>query len=180
MAKRKTKPTETPLFWRIVISLIGFSLILMALSTLALSFWGVSAIANVSTRRVGGSDPGRPANQRYEWSVSYTFRDASGKIHNGHSTKRGGDMGVTIGKTVRYFPFAPYINALEKEATLNWSQPLYFGLGYFLIVVMNRKKKKKAQTHIVYRRPDGQLDVPTLNDYDDSVESLYDDYNDQS
>lgn len=175
MAKRKSKSSETPFFWRIVISLIGLSLILIALSTIALSFWGTSAVAQVSTRRIGGADPGKHANQRYEWSVSYTFKDASGQAYTGYTTKRGGDMAVPVGKNVRYFPFAPYINALSTEAKLNWSQPLYFGLGYLLIAVINGKKKKKSHSHAAYRRPDGQLDVPTLEDYDDSVESLYDD-----
>jgi hypothetical protein len=46
-------------------------------------------------------------------------------------------------------------------------------LGVLLLSVMNRKQKKRPPRHRAVRRPDGQIDVPDLEDYDDSVEDLF-------
>ncbi|NCA68059.1 MAG: hypothetical protein EOM87_08355 [Clostridia bacterium] len=130
------------LFLRIVISAVGVALIIIAVSELMLYFYGETAIAAVRVRRVGGEDSGRTPDQRYEWSLDYSFMDKNGEIVNGTTTRRGSDISVKLDDRVYYFPFATYINALQSEAEPNFSQPLLVVIGVFLIYVMNRRKKK--------------------------------------
>ncbi len=163
MAKTKTKTKNK--FWRICISAVGAALILMGVINLLLFIFGTTAAVNVTTRRYGGADDGKPSNQRYEWYLDYTFTDDEGIVRQGHTTRRGSDTAVTIDKQVYYFAFAPFIHTLESDATPGFSQPLYIALGVLLIVVMNRKKKP------VKRKP---IKSPAeLTDYDDSVEEQF-------
>jgi hypothetical protein len=173
--KKKTHSKTSNLFWRIAISAVGLALIVLAAVNISLFFWGESTSAKVTTRRFGGSDPGRSSGHRYKWSVDYTFTDKQGVVHSGHTQRQGSDFSVKAGDKVYYFPFAPFISCLEEEAKPNWAQPVYVGLGVFLLWVMNGKKKQKKTRHKAVRRPDGQLDVPDLDDYDDSVEEVFHD-----
>lgn len=170
-ANRESKPSE--LFWRIVISAVGVALILMAVGNVMLFFSGENSMAKVSTRRYGGADDNRPASQRYEWAIDYTFKDSDGITHSGHTKRRGSDMSVKVENEVYYFPFAPYINSLKSEAEPNIGQPLYMGIGILLLFVMNRKKKKISGKFKVATTPNGETDIPELNDYDDSVEEVF-------
>ncbi len=174
---KKKKAKSSSLFWRIVVSAIGAALILLAISNIALCFFGNSTNANVNKRRVGGADDNRPANQRYEWSVDYTFTDKEGKTHEGHTTRRGGDNSVTVERTVYYFPFAPFVNSLESEVRPNIGQLVYIALGVFLLLLMNSKKKKEKSRFKAVKNKNGEIDVPELNDYDDSVEEVFHDGN---
>lgn len=142
MSNKKEQSRLSKIFWRIAISAVGIALIVIAVVNLLLFFFGQSATANVTTRRFGGADDNRPPNQRYEWSVDYTFQDKNGIIHSGHTTKRGNDMSAKIENRVYYFEFAPFINTLESEAEPNIGQPLFIAIGSFLLYVMNSKKKK--------------------------------------
>ncbi|MDD3230303.1 MAG: hypothetical protein PHE09_13945, partial [Oscillospiraceae bacterium] len=153
------------LFWRIAISLVGVALLLIALSNLALYFFGTTAPAAVSRRRVGGSDDGRQASQRYEWSVDYTFRDKTGGEHSGHTTRRGGDTSPKTDSRVYYFPFAPFVSALESEAKPSMGQAVMAALGALLIFVMNGKRKRRPAT--------AARTAQALTGYDDSVEELF-------
>ena len=72
--KKSESNKHAKLLWRIIITAVGVALILIAVSNLALYFFGTVAPAAVSTRRVGGANDGQPPNRRYEWSVHYTFR----------------------------------------------------------------------------------------------------------
>jgi len=116
VSKKKEQSKISRAFWRIAISGVGVALILMAVSNLSLYFFGERTYAKVSARRVGGADDNYAATQRYEWSLDYTFKDRGGKTHNGHTTRRGSDMGVKAESTVYYFPFAPFVNSLKSEA----------------------------------------------------------------
>lgn len=136
---RKAGSKPPSLFWRIVISVIGICLILMSVANLLLFFFGETASANITTRRQGGSNSGAAPNQRYSWSVDYTFRAEDGSLHEGHTTRRGSDYAVSASDTVYYFPTAPFINSLEDSAEPNVGQPVMAGLGILLLVVMNRK-----------------------------------------
>lgn len=170
MAKRKK---SSNLFWRIFISAIGVALILIAIMDFSLFLFGEKTTANVTTRRLLGADPGKPSDIRYKWAVDYTFTDDEGKTYDGHTQKLGSDMSVKVEKSVYYFKKAPLINSLESEAKPNWGQLVYIGLGVFLLFAMNGKKKNKKPKHNAVKKPDGSLDVPDLEDYDDSVEEVY-------
>ncbi|MDD4089475.1 MAG: hypothetical protein PHP29_07270, partial [Tissierellia bacterium] len=148
------------------------ALILIAVGNLLLFFFGQSVSVQVHTRRFGGADDGRPINQRYEWSLDYTFKDKDGKTFSGHTTRRGSDISVKTDSRVYYFSFAPYMNALEKEAEPNMGQPLLIGTGLFLLFVMNKKNRRQTNYNAI-KTPSGDIDVPELNDYDDSVEEEF-------
>ena len=166
MGKKTLKSSKAAnIFWRIFISAVGAALIFIGIINLLLFFFGTAASAVVTTRRVGGADDGRVSNQRYQWSIHYTFTDADGANRDGYATRRGSDTSVKIETKVYYFPFAPYIHALESDAAPGLSQPLYICLGVLLIVVMNRKKKPAKRKPI--------KDSSELTDYDDSVEEQY-------
>lgn len=141
----KRQSAFSRIFWRIAISAVGVALIVIAVSNLLLFFFGETSSVSVSTRRVGGASSGRPAEQRYEWSVDYTFTDRNGTAQSGHTTRRGSDLSVQTDSTAYYFPFAPFINALESEVEPNLAQPLFVVLGIFLLYVMNHKTKVKKR-----------------------------------
>lgn len=148
MAKKKGDSKASEIFWRIAISAFGVALITLAIFELLLFFFGETAAASVSTRRVGGVDSGRPVSQRYEWSLDYTFSDKNGAMYSGHTTRRGSDLSVQSDSWVYYFPFVPFVNALESEAEPNLSQILFVVTGVFLIYIMNRKKKRKSNKKV--------------------------------
>lgn len=173
MARKEKQSKASKMFWRIAVSAVGIALILMALGNLSLFFFGESTTAKVTTRRYGGADDNRPVSQRYEWSVDYTFNDKDGKNHSGHTTRRGNDMAVKVENRVYYFPFAPFINSFESEAEPNIGQPLLIGIGIFLLFVMNKKKKKGVTKFTVVKKSNGEMDVPELDDYNDSVEQIF-------
>jgi len=172
MANRKEQSEISKIFWRITLSVLGIALILMAVCNISLFFFGKSTTAEVTTRRYGGADNNWPVSQRYEWSVDYTFSDKEGVIHSGHTNRRGNDMSVKVENTAYYFSFAPFINSLESEAEPNIGQPLLVGMGMLLLFVMNKKKKTSGRFKVV-TTPNDEVDVPKLNDYDDSVEEVF-------
>lgn len=134
-------------FWRIVISLVGVGLIVMALGNLAIYMAGDSAaIFAVKTRREGGADNAQQADARYVWVVSYSFKDRQGVIHDGQARRRGGDMGIKVERRVYYLPDMPFFNALEDEARPNVGQAVMIALGFFLLYVMNRKAPGRKAT----------------------------------
>lgn len=166
----KVHKKKSNVFWRVAISLVGAALILLAVSRLLLFFFGETAGASITTDRRGGANDGAAVNQRYEWSVDYTFVDQDGNTHSGHTTRRGSDMSARVtDKIVYYFTFAPFISALESDASPGLSHLIFVVLGVFLLVVMNKKKKTKAP--LVKKT----IHPKDLTDYDDSVEEQYHD-----
>ena len=158
---------------RILITLLGVAMLLLGLSRFALFFVGETTIADVNTRRVGGADNQYASDKRYEWSIDYTFTDADGVVHDGHTTRRGGDMGVKVESTVYYWPAAPFINGLEREVEPNLGQLVLVGIGILLILLMNRKSGRAMSRRQPARPSVTQTQRATLDDYDDSVEEIY-------
>ncbi len=173
MANKKKQSKNSKIFWRISISAVGVALILIAVFNILLFLFGESVSTKVNSRRFGGADDGKPFSQRYSWSLDYTFVDKEGIIHSGHTTRRGSDMSVKTDSRAYYFTFAPFINSLESEVNPNIGQVLFIGIGIFLIFVMNKKKKKVVSKFKVTMTQKGEKDVPELNDYDDSVEEVF-------
>jgi hypothetical protein len=169
LKKRKRNKT-TSVFWRVAISFIGAALIAIGAINPLLYIFGKSASAVVTTRRVGGSDDGRPADQRYFWTINYTFTDDSGIEKEGNTSRRGGDISVTTSKTVRYFSFASTVNALEDETIPGVGQIITIGIGVFLIFAMNVKQKKpRAKSN--YASNKNYISIS--DDYDDSTEEYF-------
>lgn len=170
MTNKKEQSKISKIFWRIAISVIGLALILLALVSISLYFFGESTTAKVTTRRYGGADNNYAASKRYEWSVDYTFRDKEGKKYSGHTTKRGSDMSAKVSNKVYYFASAPFINSLESEVEPNAGQPVLIALGTLLLVVMNKKKKKIRGKSKAVKKSKGKVNPNEFHDYDDSIE----------
>lgn len=143
LMSRRNKGRDRPgLFLRVLISVVGAALVLLAVVRLSLFFFGDIAAADVNVRRVGGVNDGRPAKERYEWSLDYTFRDKAGKMYDGTTTRRGSDISVDTDGWVYYFSFSPYINALESDAEPNFTQLLLVIIGAFLVYIINRRNPR--------------------------------------
>ena len=132
---------------RILLTLLGAALILMAVSEVVLGFAGESAPGVVThIRREGGERQEAVAN-RYIYNISYTFTPPGGEKIEGSAKKVGdavfvkADGGSTT--TVRYLPFCPQINTLEGRARLGLEQIILLLLGAFLIYFINKKQKPR-------------------------------------
>lgn len=138
--KDKGKPA---FFWRALITFIGIFLIISTLSNIFLFLFGATASAQVETRRFGGSNPGYPAEKRYEWTVEYSFIDNEGTQHTGYTKRRGADLSVEVSREVKYFSFAPFISSLSDEAIISPLQMVSIAIGGFLIYSVNWDLNKK-------------------------------------
>ncbi len=127
---------------RIWITLLGVGLIFMGASEIALGFFGESAPGVITgIRREGGErTDGKPG--RYTYHISYAFTLPDGKEIDGFTKKVGDSVylkadGVSAVR-VRYFPFLPYINAMERDAGLGAGQVVLVFAGCALIFLINR------------------------------------------
>ncbi|MEW6623971.1 MAG: hypothetical protein AB1420_12725 [Bacillota bacterium] len=129
---------------RILITLLGMALVLLGSSQVILGFVGKSTSAVITDiRREGGErTDGRPG--RYTYNISYTFSLPDGKEINGFTKKIGSSVYLKADGTstarVRYFPFFPYINAMEQDTGLGAGQLVLILAGGFLIFFINKKK----------------------------------------
>ena len=129
---------------RILLSLLGAAFILYGVSHLVLGVFGETATAVITGIRREGGERADSKPNRYTYNISYSFALPDGKKIDG-STKKISDSiylkpDGTSTKIVRYFKFAPFINALEEDTKLTFGQPIIIAAGAFLIVVMNRTK----------------------------------------
>ena len=60
MTKKQKSGKAKDTLWRVLISAVGAALIVLSLSRTALYFFGETAPASFSARRVGGADDGKP------------------------------------------------------------------------------------------------------------------------
>lgn len=159
------------MFWRIIVSVIGIILILMAVGNLLLFIIGIKTTAAVTTRRYGGERQGAVNDKRYTWYVDYTFRAIDGKAYEGHMTKLGSATSVSVSKTVYYFSFAPFLNTTEDTAEPNIGQLAMIAAGVYCLVVMNNRKSRQS-TAVAKNKTQRNI-IPKITDYDDSIESIY-------
>lgn len=164
MARTHRRSSSHSLFWRLLISLLGLSMILLGLGHVLLFFVGNTAVANIETRRFGGSSDQYPASGRYEWVVNYSFVADDGRTYQGNTRRRGHDLGVTVERTVYYLPQAPVLNALEREVWPNLGQLALVALGLFLIVVIHKPGKRRPSRFKTTKRADGSPDIPSPKD----------------
>jgi hypothetical protein len=129
---------------RILVTLLGISLIFMGMSQAILGITGKSASAVVTAvRREGGErTDGKPG--RYTYNISYTFTLPDGKKVNGFTKHIGDSVYLKADGTstvrIRYYPAFPYINAMERDAGLGVGQVVLMIAGGVLIFLMNRTK----------------------------------------
>ena len=133
---------QSSVFGTLLLTIMGILLIIIALMNIVLFIVGDSTIADVSTRRFGGSTDGYPSSSRYQWSVDYSFKASDGKIYDGTSTRRGSDTSVKVERKVYYLPSQPRINALSSEVRPNVGQIIMIAIGGLLIYVPFERRLK--------------------------------------
>lgn len=129
---------------RLLITLLGIALILMATFEVVLGMAGASAMATVnSIRREGGErTDGKPG--RYTYNIGYSFTLPNGKEVNGFAKKIGDSVYLKADGSsfvqIRYFPAFPYINAMDQDTKFGARQLVLVLAGGTLIVLINKKK----------------------------------------
>lgn len=151
---------------RLLLALMGVVLVLLSVSNLSLSLFGRRTGADVSVRRVGGSNGGRN-DISYQWSVSWIF-ELDGKKYEGHGTRQGSPSGVSVSKWVLYLPFMPWINNLEDATKPSFLNIVPLTLGILLLAVSCRRSAIKRRAGKIPSRTSDEA-----MDYDDSVEERF-------
>lgn len=134
---------------RVIMTLIGMLFLYAALSTAALGLIGTKDTGFITsvTRHGGERNDYKPG--RYNYSMGYTFTTDEGEKMTGFSAWVGDSTYVKASGNsiipVRYFTWAPFINAIEADAKLSLRQPLFFGIGVFLIWAVNQKSTFKTK-----------------------------------
>lgn len=140
-----TKPKSSKLLARIFITLLGFAFIVWGLATISLGFIGKDGKAIITDIRREGGERNEVKRGRYTYNISYTFTLPNGKSVNGFTKKISDAVYLKAdGKTktsVKYFSFFPYINAMEQDTNLGLGQLILIAVGFFLIFIMNKRKK---------------------------------------
>lgn len=145
MIRNRTRKIKQRLISRILITLLGIALILMGSSWIILGVVGKSAPAVItSIRREGGErTDGKPG--RYTYNIGYAFTLPDGKEINGFSKKIGDSVYLKPDGTsvvqVRYLPYFPYINAMEKDTGFGAGQLTLILAGTALIFLINTKNR---------------------------------------
>lgn len=140
------KQSKSDLFWRVVISGIGFLMIITALTQLSLGFFGEKTIGTISAfRRIGGERAEAIPN-RYTYSLEYRYI-VRGVEYTGTTTQIGPPLFTKItGKetiSVNYFDSLPQISCPEQDSNIDIGKAALIGMGGLLIKVINTKKPIK-------------------------------------
>lgn len=134
---------------RILISLLGVALILMATSEVMLGLVGKSSSAVITSIRREGGERAEAIPGRYTYNISYTFTTADGKEVNGFTKKIGDSVYLKADGTsrirIRYFPFFPYLNVIEKDSGFGLRQAILTFAGGLLIFLINRNWTHKSK-----------------------------------
>jgi len=129
---------------RILISLIGAALIFWGGAQLLLGIAGAKSDAVITGIHRQGGERNEVIRGRYTYSIGYVFPLENSEIVDGNTTKIGGAACFKADSAdrfpVRYFKFAPCINAPEEDTRPSAGQPTLMLAGMFLIIIMNRRK----------------------------------------
>ncbi|GHU37863.1 hypothetical protein FACS1894105_10750 [Clostridia bacterium] len=144
------------MFTRVLLIAVGVFIIYSVWNGLLLEGFGESAAAynkSVSLERRGGDGYDKHTNQ---FSIIYHFTDDNGREWSGVGATTSKNDFISTGDTVRYWKFAPWINALDGG--IDWSIGLLLfanAIGGFLIWAgknangKSRKKKKRQKSAAV-------------------------------
>ena len=124
------------LFPRIMMTMLGTVLILVAVGNLTLSIFGERASAVITHIRREGGERAESTPNRYNYNISYSFTLPDGKKVDGFTKVIGDAVYIKANGTgritVRYFKAMPYINAPETMP-FSLGQLILTGAGIFLI-----------------------------------------------
>jgi len=142
----KTKPAlKKNIATRIFITVLGIGFVLYGLSTVSLGFFGEKGTAVITNIRREGGERDEVIRGRYTYIISYTFEMPDGKSVDGLSRRVGNSVYMKADgkskRSVRYFEFFPYINALAEDTKPGLGHLIFVAIGCFLIYIMNRREK---------------------------------------
>ncbi len=135
-------------FWRVLISLIGLSLIINPMFFTALGMIGQTTNGTITSyRRILGERPEAIPNQ-YTYRLGYQFF-INGIEYSGSTTVIGSPLfmkpdGISV-ILIKYLEKAPYLSGLERDTHLDLGKFTVGGAGLLLIYVMNPIKKNKKR-----------------------------------
>ncbi|MEA4816417.1 MAG: hypothetical protein VB120_06135 [Lachnospiraceae bacterium] len=134
---------------RILISLLGISLILWGAGEISLAIAGEKTSAVITNiRREGGErSDGKPG--RYTYNISYTFSLPGGKNINGLAKKIGNSVYLKADGTstanIKYLPAFPYLNSMKNNLELLGGSVIFIISGTALIFLVNRKQATRQR-----------------------------------
>ncbi len=137
---------------RILLTLLGAALILQAAGSLALGIIGERGTAVITHTRRELGERNEAIPNRYTYIISYTFTTPDGQVVSDSTRRIGGAIYVKAsGKQqvpVRYWKPFPAFNTLEQDAQPSWGKAAQSAIGLFLIIVLNRPRKKVARSAV--------------------------------
>lgn len=144
MPKNKSSAKKN-LATRIFITLLGIGFVLYGISTISLGLFGKKGTAVITNIRREGGERDEVIRGRYTYIISYTFELPGGKSVDGISRTIGNSVFMKADgkskRSVRYFEFFPYINALADDTKPGLGQLIFVTIGCFLIYIINRRQK---------------------------------------
>lgn len=141
---KQTVPTTV--LTRVLMTLIGVTLIAYGVSTVALGFVGAKATGVITNVRRQGGERDEAVPGRYTYGIGYRFTLPDGRTIEGSDTKVGGSAyvkasGTSIAK-VRYFKSFPHINVLEGHSGFNAGQVVLIAAGALIVYAVNSKPRR--------------------------------------
>jgi len=97
----------------------------------------------VEVRREGGERNDMTPN-RYNWSVTYEFKDASGKERSGNTKVVGSSYSSGVAKgpvMVMYLKQLPFLNAIDESKFFPLERIIILAVGILFLVLLFKKKK---------------------------------------
>lgn len=106
---------------------------------------GIKTTAVITNIRREQGERNEAIRGRYTYIISYRFKLTDGKTVDGFTRKIGDSVYLKADgkstRSVRYFEFFPYINALDEDTRHGLGQLIFVAIGYFLIFIINRRGK---------------------------------------
>ncbi|MEL7649155.1 MAG: hypothetical protein AAGU76_13740 [Sedimentibacter sp.] len=128
---------------RIIVSLIGASLIMYSVSTILLGIIGESSSAAITNVRREAGELNSSRSGYYMYNISYSFTLPNGETVEGYDRKfSDGAYVKKLGTIVivRYLEKFPQINAVEEDTQLNLGKMVLVSAGLCLIFIINKKE----------------------------------------
>lgn len=139
-------------FGSVFVMLIAVMLIAFGLLHISLGFFGEEDTALITHIRRQGGERNEAIPNRYTYSISYTFTTAEGEKIDGFTYKIGSPVYIKISDSsnvtapVRYFKIQPRLNALDRDAGLNWGNIILILAGAIILkLLLPRKHKHKLR-----------------------------------
>ena len=139
MSQSEKTSLTTPVWLRIVCTVVGAVMIILSLWRFGLYLIGEKATAELTDESFSWRRGVCTHNIRYEFTVGDEVFSGATRVQNESSSI------ADVSPTVYYFSFAPNVNALEYDALPSFAQLIFIAVGGALIVLVNKKSKNSLQ-----------------------------------